>query len=109
MFKTYFVLPVDKGNVWLVPAQIVLVDLARVVTFAYYVRQEKAERRPRLLMAVFRCITLVIHLALLAYAFTIYGAKGYALVILANVVLFALDIYFILVIISYYKEVPLQD
>ena len=107
-FKRYFVLPVDKVHVWLVPAQILLVDFARVLAFAYLLKSEKAEKRPRLVMGVVRIITLCIHLGLLGYAFSIFGVKGYALVILANVILFLVDIYFIVVIFSFYN-LPPQD
>jgi hypothetical protein len=43
IFRTYFVLPVDKTHVWLVPAQILLVDFARVLTYIYYLRREKTD------------------------------------------------------------------
>jgi hypothetical protein len=43
IFRTYFVLPVDQTHVWLVPAQILLVDLARVLAYIYYLTREKAD------------------------------------------------------------------
>ena len=57
------------------------------------------------MLLVVRVVTLAIHLGLLFYAFRIYGVKGYALVIVANLILCAVDLYFCLVLYSHYTEV----
>ena len=51
-----------------------------------------------------RVVTLAIHLGLLCYAFSLYGAKGYGLVIVANLILGTVDLYFCLVLYSHYTE-----
>ena len=108
IFHRYFVLPVDRTHVWLAVAQIFLVDFMRVVAYLYLVKRDKSERRPRLIMGLVRVLTLGIHLALLGYAFSIFGPSGYSLVILANVILFLIDVYFCAVIFSFYRLLP-QD
>ena len=50
---------------------------------------------------------MAIHLGLLSYAFSIYGVNRYALVIVANLILCTVDLYFCLVLYSHYKEVSL--
>jgi hypothetical protein len=53
---------------------------------------------------VVRGLTLTTHLGLLFYAFSISGARGYGLVIVANLILCAVDLYFCLVLYSHYTE-----
>ena len=51
-----------------------------------------------------RALTLATHLGLLFYAFSVSGARGYGLVIVANLILCAVDLYFCLVLYSHYTE-----
>ena len=106
IFHKFFVLPVDRAHIWLAVAQIFLVDFMRVVAYLYLVKQDKTERRPRLIMGLVRVFTLALHLSLLAYALYLFGPSGYSLVILANVLLFLIDVYFCAVIFSFYRLSP---
>lgn len=101
-FRRYFRLPVDKDHAWLLAAQLLLVDLLRVLAFGYLLKSEKAAKKPRLIMLLTRVCTMIIHITLLSYAFYIFGVKGYILVVLANILLFTIDVYFCLALFSYY-------
>ncbi len=101
-FRTYFRLPVDQNHAWLIAAQLLIIELTRVLAFGYLLKSNPQSSRPRLVMFLTRVSTLFIQITLLTYAFYTFGIKSYILVLLANVFLFILDTYFSLVLLSYY-------
>ena len=93
----------------MVAVELFLVELPRVIAYLYFLKSNySTEIKPRLVMFSTRLCTTWLHLGLLVYGFYVIGGvpNNRIIVLLANILFIVVDIYFLVVLFSYYKVSP---
>ena len=101
-YSDFCLLPVDSNLIWVIVVKILLVDLTRVFAFGLLIKRD-FEKRSRLLSGLSRVATMAIYIFLLTDTMIIMGTKGHIFLLILNVSLLILDLYFSAVIFSHYR------